>query len=346
MKTVSIILPIYNMASDLKESAAALRSQTYKNLEIILVDDGSTDNSRQVCEDLAGSDPRIKVVHIENQGAGMARNTGVDNAGGDYVYFFDADDILEPDAIEAAVDTLEQEQSDMVIFGHRATDSRGREFYRQNYARCTIDAEDIRRHYTQEDERGIYSYQRAIWNKVLDLNKIKEHDIRFPSLRRHAEEVFNFRYLAVSEKVSFIDRCYYTYQKDDYQVILGKLPVNYIDGISQLRLWQREMLTGWNPDNQAALDFIRTEYCQHLFRALELTFYKKMDFDFKEKMAWLEAAARREEVQELCAARPPLKSRYQNMTLDLLQAKNISGLYFILWLKAQKNLHSGRSRRP
>lgn len=97
---VTIVLPIYNVEKYLNRCINSIVNQTYKNLEIILVDDGSPDKCPEMCDEWEKKDTRIKVIHKQNEGLGMARNTGIENATGDYICFFDSDDYLELTAIE------------------------------------------------------------------------------------------------------------------------------------------------------------------------------------------------------------------------------------------------------
>lgn len=115
---VTVVIPIYNVEKHLNRCIESVVNQTYKDLEIILVDDKSPDNSPQICDQWAKKDSRIKVVHKDNNaGLGMARNTGIDNANGDYICFFDSDDYVEKDTIEKAVTLATKENADVVSFG-------------------------------------------------------------------------------------------------------------------------------------------------------------------------------------------------------------------------------------
>ena len=114
---VSVVLPIYNVEKYLNRCVKSVVNQSYKNLEIILVDDGSPDNCPTLCEDWAKKDSRIKVVHKKNAGLGYARNTGIENATGEYICFFDSDDYIALDAIEKAYSLAVKEKSDIVVFG-------------------------------------------------------------------------------------------------------------------------------------------------------------------------------------------------------------------------------------
>lgn len=114
---VSVVLPIFNVEKYLDRCIESVVGQTYKNLEIILVDDGSTDSCPQKCDEWAIRDSRIKVVHKTNAGLGMARNTGIDNATGKYICFFDSDDYVDVTTIEKCVNKMQEDDSEVVIFG-------------------------------------------------------------------------------------------------------------------------------------------------------------------------------------------------------------------------------------
>ncbi len=115
---LSIIMPVYNVAPYLDEALDSAENQTYKDLEIICVNDGSTDNSIEILEKHAEKDSRIRIISQENQGLSGARNTGMRVALGEYIYFFDSDDILAPHAMEKAIENLEKYNADASEFNY------------------------------------------------------------------------------------------------------------------------------------------------------------------------------------------------------------------------------------
>ena len=119
MKTalISVIVPVYNVAQYLEKSIASIQQQTYQNLEIILVDDGSTDESGKIAEELALADKRVKVYHQMNQGQSQARNYGRDIANGQYLIFIDSDDYIHPDMIATLYQQLVREDADVSSCG-------------------------------------------------------------------------------------------------------------------------------------------------------------------------------------------------------------------------------------
>lgn len=122
---VSVIVPIYKVEEYLDRCVNSIVNQTYKNLEIILVDDGSPDRCPQMCDEWKKKDSRIKVIHKLNEGAGLARNKGLENCTGKYICFFDSDDYLNPDTVEKCVKTAGKYSSDIVLFGAAEVDLNG-----------------------------------------------------------------------------------------------------------------------------------------------------------------------------------------------------------------------------
>ena len=121
----SVVLPIYNVEKYLNRCFDSVMNQTYKNLEIILVDDGSPDNCPQICDDWARIDNRIKVVHKKNAGLGEARNSGLDVATGDFIAFFDSDDYIDKRLFEELYTVIITKNPDLIEFGHYNVDKQG-----------------------------------------------------------------------------------------------------------------------------------------------------------------------------------------------------------------------------
>ncbi len=122
---VSVVIPIYNVEKYLDCCVTSIVNQTYQKLEIILVDDGSPDSCPQLCEKWAQKDPRIKVVHKTNEGLGMARNTGMEHATGEYICFFDSDDYVALDTIEKAYRQIRDQEAEIVVFGKQSVGKDG-----------------------------------------------------------------------------------------------------------------------------------------------------------------------------------------------------------------------------
>lgn len=120
---ISVVIPVYNVEKYLDRCLDSVVNQTYKNLEILLIDDGSTDKSSKICDNWAIKDKRIKVIHKNNAGLGMARNTGIENATGNYICFFDSDDYVNVEILNKSYALIKKENADIVVFGLRHVDN-------------------------------------------------------------------------------------------------------------------------------------------------------------------------------------------------------------------------------
>ena len=125
-KLVSIILPIYNVEKYLDRCMDSVTNQTYKNIEIIMVDDGSTDSCPAKCEEWARKDSRVNVIHKENEGLGEARNTGLENANGEFIFFIDSDDFVSNDLVSNCIASQMESNADIVLYGFSRVDQNGK----------------------------------------------------------------------------------------------------------------------------------------------------------------------------------------------------------------------------
>ena len=115
---VTVVIPVYNTKRYLEECVLSVTGQTYPDIEILLVDDGSTDGSSELCDELAKTDGRIRVIHKENGGAATARNLGIDEAAGEYIMFLDSDDWLDADAVEVLARNADENKTDVLRFSY------------------------------------------------------------------------------------------------------------------------------------------------------------------------------------------------------------------------------------
>lgn len=122
---VTVVLPVYKVEKYLQRSVDSVLQQTYTNLEILLIDDGSPDNCPALCDDYACSDNRVRVIHKQNAGLGMARNTGIEHATGTYICFLDSDDYIAPDTVEKCVKCITETGADTVQYGFHNVNSAG-----------------------------------------------------------------------------------------------------------------------------------------------------------------------------------------------------------------------------
>ncbi len=166
---ISIIVPIYNAEKYIEKCINSITNQTYKNLEIILVDDGSTDKSGKICDKLSNKDKRIKVIHQTNSGVSIARNNALKIVTGDYIQFTDADDMMEIDMIEKMVKSAKENNSDIVICEYK-------NFYEKTN---TFEIVKLKKYknYTFKDliSNEKTQYGGFPWNKMIKTKMLKKH---------------------------------------------------------------------------------------------------------------------------------------------------------------------------
>ena len=137
MPKVTVVVPVFNVEKYLHQCIESLLNQTYRNLEIILVDDGSTDNSGAICDKYRQKDQRIKVIHKCNQGLGFARNSGMKETTSDYITFMDSDDYADEDMIEELMRPIIDENADTVIGGFKKVNDEKKILFIDSYNKKT-----------------------------------------------------------------------------------------------------------------------------------------------------------------------------------------------------------------
>lgn len=215
---VSVIIPAYNMEKYLGKSLDSVIAQTYKNLEVIIVDDGSMDTTLEIAQRYAMADKRIKVYHKENGGVSSARNHGIEQATGEYIFFFDPDDLMEVYCIEVLVRAMEDAGADMVSCQYSRWDDAGTrlEDYGFIVGERVFSSEKDRISFLIKELLD-YHVGFEVWDKLFKTDIIKEKNVRFPDKCRIGEDLaFNIKYLMhVSKMNNVADRCIrYTIRND------------------------------------------------------------------------------------------------------------------------------------
>lgn len=170
MNKISVIVPVYNVERYLKRCINSIISQTYKEIEVILIDDGSKDNSGLICDQIAKLDERVKVIHTKNQGVSQARNEGLKIASGDYIYFADADDWLEPLMLEKMVKYQKDLNIDLVICGYYVETENGRLSYCMKQNQMIDKITLMEKIYVPAEINGV------VWNKLFSRKVLYSED--------------------------------------------------------------------------------------------------------------------------------------------------------------------------
>ncbi len=247
MELVTIIVPVYNVERYINECVDSLIKQTYKNIEIILVDDGSKDKSGAICDNYAVTDTRIKVIHKQNEGLGFARNTGLKAAQGKFVTFIDSDDKADDDLVENLVNKIYETNGDTCIGGFKRISENGIVSFEERYDETVFEGKDV---YDKLFARMLGSapdkhdaIRMSVWNVMYSMDIIRKHNIEFPS-----ERVF------ISEDIIW-DSEYYKYAKK--AIVISSSAYNY-------RITPGSLTQKYKPDMLEKICVLYNEMCNRL----------------------------------------------------------------------------------
>lgn len=271
-KLVSIIVPIYNVERYLYECLKSIKNQTYTNIEILLINDGSTDNCANICDKFSEQDSRIKVFHKVNQGVSETRNFGMTKANGEYIVFIDADDIIDETLVETLIEGISE--CDIAICGYK-------ELYKN--ANINHNIGDTKKITNVEGIDKIFDrsyYGGYLWNKIFKTSIIRENDINFrKNIGMLEDMLFVVEYMTKIKTVKLINQNLYYYRmrqssavwKNDSKKI-GDMNNSYYRINEILKL-----------NNIYSINF---NYCIALYYLRNKKFLEKMDkkIDYKEKV--------------------------------------------------------------
>lgn len=222
MPKISVIVPVYKAEKYIEPCAAAILAQTFRDVELLLIDDGSPDGSGAVCDRLASLDTRVKVIHKPNGGASSARNRGLDEATGEYVMFCDSDDRAKSDWCEALLTAMEQGGADLCACGYVGM-SDGKTV-RENIPASTDGA------YIDTDLWQLFALRllNTPWNKIFRRSVIEENKLRFDETMTDGEDQhFNLRYIQCSgQRIRLIPKALYEYTEDNPQSVTSRFIPN------------------------------------------------------------------------------------------------------------------------
>lgn len=225
MKSVSVIIPVYNVEKYLPKCLDSVVGQTYANLEIICINDGSPDSSSAILDAYAKKDDRIRIINQKNQGLSGARNTGIQSATGEYTVFLDSDDWLDTDTVEHAVAVAEKHGCDVVMWGYT------REFEGKSIEKKIFDGD---RFFDEAETRNLHRRLAGLtgdelanpentdalvtaWGKLYRTDIIKANSLEFVDTKIIGTEdlLFNMYYFGFAKSSTFIDKPYNHYRKDN-----------------------------------------------------------------------------------------------------------------------------------
>lgn len=241
---VSIIVPIYNASAYLRDCLDSILRQSYNNIEVILIDDGSTDESGIICDKYASSFSQIKIFHQKNCGSSAARNKGLEVAVGDYLYFVDADDWIDGGSVELLVSEIQKNDSDLLISAFYYNEDKYQPNKASSFNPIVIISELF------EGQKGI---EGGLWNKFIKRTLMDSFGIKFPKYDYYEDLHVFVELLFNARKISYCETPSYHYRRTpDSQTLISdpnkrikhfyEFSYNMTDVFNKYSLWEHNTL--------------------------------------------------------------------------------------------------------
>ncbi|MCT4542600.1 MAG: glycosyltransferase [Vallitalea sp.] len=263
MIDISIVIPVYNVEKYLHRCICSVLKQTFANYEIILVDDGSTDNSGSICDEYKRKDSRIKVIHKKNRGLSAARNTGIENAKSEFITFIDSDDFIHPKMLEILHCNIISYKADVSIINYQKV--------YENEKITMIDLSensitlynniDGTKRIVEKSERNMI----VAWGKLYRLNLFS--DIKYPIDKLHEDEFVTYKLLYKSSKTVVSDAKLYFYFQRDNSITGNKYSIKRLEKLDALE----EAIHFFEEKNKQELIYLA---CYRYLLNIQIAYYK------------------------------------------------------------------------
>lgn len=263
---ISVVVPVYNLQEYIEKTVDSIRKQTYENLEIILVDDGSKDGSPEILDNLAGQDDRIKVIHKKNGGVTSARICGIKAATGDWIGFVDGDDYIEPQMYEVLMSNAVKYQADISHCGYQMVFPSRVDYYYNTGKLVEQDnftgVKDLLEGSFIEPGLVIKIFHRTLFDELLDSEFLDD------SIKINEDLLMNYYLFRCSKRSVFVDKCYYHYILRKGSAATSQVNKNKLeDPLKVLEILEREV-----KDNQQLLSIVQNRVAAQLITLATMPF--------------------------------------------------------------------------
>jgi glycosyltransferase EpsJ len=227
MKKVSIIIPIYNCEQYLEKCLNSLLNQTYQNIEVFMINDGSTDSSENICKNFCALDKRFIYIRQDNKGPSAARNKGINMCQGEYIQFVDSDDFIDSKMVEKLINSISKSSSDWVMCGYKVFNNISQTDVLVDFPIEVIDSYDL---ISVFSDLYVKSWFQGPCNKLYKSDIIKINSICFDTSFKVAEDAqFNSLYLKYATRISFVHEPLYMYNKEVPTSLVSVYHQNYFE---------------------------------------------------------------------------------------------------------------------
>lgn len=333
---ISVIVPVYGVEKWVGRAIESVQAQTFEDFELILVDDGSPDNSGAICDAYASRDARIRVIHKENGGAASARNAAIAEARGEYFFFMDADDWCEPAMLEDLYRLAKQDDLDLVVAAFYIDTYYSDEKYFREVKSVPAHAFATQREFRERahelfDKNLLYTP----WNKLYRAAYLRERGIVFPNVWWD-DLPFNLAVVRDVQRVAVTDTPYYHFLRARSESENTKYRPGTFEKREEEHGWMRELYAHWGVDSDEAREFIARRHVERVVGCIETVTCRDCPLSAEERKAEVRRMVLAPSVQEAVA-----QARPQSFMLRLMLAPIKQGnpgmmmleSRFISWVK-------------
>lgn len=323
---VSVIVPVYQVREYLEKSVESLRSQTFSEFELILVDDGSTDGSGELCDRLAEKDGRIRVLHQENRGAAAARNEAMKIASGTYFYFMDADDWAEEGMLERMVSLAEHTGAQLTVMGfYIDTFDEKKRMMRQEISAGSwtfTNRDSFRKEAFRFFDRNLLY---TPWNKLYLASYLREINAQFPKTKWD-DFPFNLQVVRDVEKVAVSREAFYHFQRIRSDSESESWNPNLYEKREEEHGWMLELYRYWKVNRPQSREMVARRYVERMVGCVENVTNPSCSLTVKEKKEKIRIMIGNPRFKKAMRYAEP-KSWYMKLILAPMIRGNVSAVY-------------------
>ena len=322
----TVVMPAYGVEKYLKKAVDSIRSQTFEDWELIIVEDGSPDRTGELADELAGKDPRIRAVHHEkNKGLSQARNTGIRHAKGKYIWFMDPDDSVEESLLQDVWKAQQENPARLTVFGHVE------EYYEKDgsfsyahpvkpHGRLCRNRDQVREEILPLEQETLYGYA---WNKIYDLDYIRDKKLKYETVRLIEDIVFNIQYCMDIDTMNLLAITPYHYAKR----MEGSLTTKFVPDYYPLHRRRISMLYEqqkyWGKDTRETCSVLGSLYGRYILSALERNCDKRAKMGHKDRKEFCRDVFADPLFQKLLPAAEARDSRALKLALACMKARSV-----------------------
>lgn len=336
----SIITPVYNVEKFVRRGVENILGQSFDDFELILVDDGSTDRSGEICDSLSNLSSKIKVIHKPNGGPGPARNVGIDVASGKYVMFFDVDDLMVTDCMLKIHANLADTEAEVLVFGYNEINLRFKSRNSYTFHAAAYKSNSELRDDWAQTLSGIKFNNGFVWNKVYEREFLLRNNIRFEPLAIQQDEVFNLSVYPKVETLTVLDETLYDYFVYDSGNNRSRFIPERIDIFRRVRDAFFGLCDKWGIENADVEAYICKRFLKGVIYSIGYDLYRLGNsLDSKEKAEALQRVLNADDVQDTlrrlraldCGPSDFIRSQY----FKAMEKKSVSRYLTVMYLDAK-----------